>query len=94
MRKTADLEGLSGAGVSPKRIGQLDTAIDDWRKLVTKRMALGEQEAEAKTKVNALMHEHGIETYLYTDDGDVEKECVLVESVKLRKRSKDDDNED
>ena len=91
--KTDDLSGMTGEGVARKKIASLDSAIDEWRKIVKRRMALTESEAEAKAKVYEVMHKYGLETYLYTDDGDVEKECVLVESVKLRKIKTDDDDE-
>ena len=90
--KTADLPGVEGEGVARKRIKKLDEAIDVWRQLVTKRMALSDKESEAKEQVNAIMHAEGIEVYLYTDDGDVEKECVLVETVKLRKVKDEEDD--
>lgn len=91
--KTSELPGVEGEGVAPKRIKVLDDAIDEWREIVSKRTALSEKEKEAKERVNHIMHDKGLTIYLYTDEGDVEKECVIVDSVKLR-RVKDSDEGD
>ena len=94
MAKTADLAGIEGEGVAPKSIARLDKAIGKWRGIVSERMSMTEKEADAKKVVNQIMHEENVSLYLYTDDGDVEKECVIVDSVKLRRRKTEKDEDD
>ena len=75
---------LEGEGVSPKKIKALDTAIDDWRSAVEKRMALVEKEIEAGAKVVELMHKHDVTAYPYYDGDDNRKICRLTSKEKLK----------
>jgi len=84
---TPDLSGLPEApGVSRKKIIALDNAVEAWRDIVEKRMALTEKECEARQRVLDVMHEKGVQSYRYLD-GDIEKVLVIIpgkEKVKLK----------
>ena len=85
--KTEELPGVEGEGVTPKKIKALDTAIDDWRAIVQKRMDLTEKEVEASQRVTDLMHKHGLTAYPYWVDDETQKLVVLEgkEKLKLKK---------
>jgi hypothetical protein len=93
MAKTEDLNGMTGEGVSPKRIKAIDDATDEWRAAVTKRQNLLEKEVELRDAVVALMHKHGVTKYRYNVDDDTTKLLVLVGSEKL-KLAKEESEED
>lgn len=81
--KTEELPGVEGEGVSPKKIRALDTAIDAWRDLVEKRMALTKREVEARDKVIELMHKNALELYIYQTGDDEQKKVILDSKEKL-----------
>jgi hypothetical protein len=86
MPRTADLPGVEGEGVAPKRIKALDNACGKWRAVVAQRQSLTEEEVKARDKVLSLMHEHGVTKYHYYDDDD-EKKLLCIEAnekVKLK----------
>ena len=84
---TEDLKGLPETpGVAAKRIIALDNAIENWRDIVEKRMALTEQEIAARDRVLKVCHEKGIVKYNYRDN-DTEKVLVVIpgkDKVKLK----------
>ena len=96
MAKTEELQGIEGEGVGPvKKIKSLDTAIDEWRSIVEKRMKLTESEVEASQKVTDLMHKHNLTAYPYWVDDETQKLVVLEgkEKLKLKKADASDSNE-
>jgi hypothetical protein len=88
MPKTDDLPGVTGEGVSPKRIKKLDNAVELWRERVTARQAVLLEEIEARDNCVAIMHAEGLKTYRYFD-GDEEQPRDLIldstEKLKLKK---------
>lgn len=87
MAKTDDLEGMTGAGVAPKKIKRLDNAIEKWRAIVEERMALTESEVDARDKVIEIMHEESVKSYPYWTSDDEQRLVVLdsTEKLKLKK---------
>jgi|SRR5580704_6875814 hypothetical protein len=85
MAKTEELPGVEGEGVGPqKKIKALDNAVSDWRSKVAQRMALGEQEVEARNKVVSLMHKHNLVKYPYWESDEEKKLLVLDSTEKLK----------
>jgi tRNA isopentenyl-2-thiomethyl-A-37 hydroxylase MiaE len=68
---TEPLPGVDGPGVAPKKLKILDAAVDEWRDIVDKRVALTKQEVEALEVVVNLMRENNITAYQYGDDQQV-----------------------
>lgn len=93
MAKTEELSGMEGEGVTPKKIKSLDTAIEEWRGFVEKRMALTEKECEASQKVTDLMHKHQITSYPYWVDDETQKLVVLEGKEKLKLKKADSKDE-
>lgn len=81
--KTEDLPAMTGPGVGTNKIKALDVAVEAWRDVVDKRMALTKKEVETRQKVVDLMHQNGLTNYPYGD----EQQVVLVagqEKVKVK----------
>ena len=87
MAKTEEIPGMTGEGVSPKKIKALDNAIADWRSIVEDRMNLTEREVSAAAKVTELLHKHNLTSYPYWVDDETQKLVVLEgkEKLKLKK---------
>ena len=93
MTKTDDLPGVEGEGVAPKRIKALDNACGKWRAIVAERQLLTEKECEARDKVLALMHEHGVTKYHYYDDDDEKKLLCIEANEKVKLKAIKDETE-
>lgn len=98
MAKNEEL-GLSGAGVEPLEIAEVEKAISKYQKLKDARCQASPPEIAAKITLRQLLHKHrdelpvnGDGTPFYRCDG---RDYVLEESLKVRKvETPDDDDED
>ena len=56
--RTAELPGVEGVGVSPKRIPAVEEAADKYVRARDARQRLTDKEVEAKENLSKVMHEH------------------------------------
>ena len=84
-KKQPELEGMTGPGVAPVVIPEIDKAAEKYVNIRDKRMLLTEDEIEAKGLLTELMKKHSLKTYRY-DERLVElkpgEETVKVKKVK------------
>lgn len=81
-KKQEELPEMVGEGVEVKRIRSINNAADKYVDVRDQRMALTEQEVEARTNLLNLMKEHKLEMYSY--DGHVVKIETGKDKVKVQ----------
>jgi hypothetical protein len=98
MPKNQELPGVSGPGVAPLEIPEIDKAISKYIKKKEARCQASPGEIEAKTEVRKLLHAHrdelpvnseGIPFYRYDD-----RDYILEEKLKIQKVEGADEDED
>lgn len=97
MAKNEEL-GLSGAGVEPLEIAEIEKKISKYQKLKDARCQASPPEVAAKMELQKALHAHRDElpvladgTPFYRCDG---RDYVLEEKLKVRKVEADDDDDD
>lgn len=88
---------LTGDGVEPLSIAEIDKAIDKYQKRKDERCKASPGEIEAKQNLRKILHAHrdelpkngeGVPFYRYD-----ERDYLLEEKLKVRKVNDDDDDE-
>lgn len=97
MARNSEL-GLSGPGVEPVEIPEIEKAISKYQRLKEARCVASPPEVAAKTALRQLLHEHrdelpvnGDGVPFYRSDG---RDYVLLETLKVRKVEDPSDDDD
>lgn len=85
---------LEIAGTEPQSIPVIEEAAEEYRRLVTDRLALQKKEKPAKQNLVSVMKLHGRSSHTYFDSDNVERRIVITENTKASVRAVKANDED